>query len=244
MILDLWKSIRQLVWPRDLEELGQPWLVVLDGFRGSPKEIYDRLELEVKLREMPGVFIERVELHEAGLFSDQREYLCVRRERFRFEFCAAPFGTIFFFSLRTLFVPPKINRLVLVLFLSALVWGWLQAAEFYGWPLALLVIGSGLLALVKTLRNVGLLGWESVDAWLLNSWFVGGLYETFFRPETRFRQDVRSVFFSMADSLVKHTVDSVSLSKGVRIPLSVLEPPRHVLLSGSERSEGVEPPPP
>lgn len=243
MILDLWKSLRQIFWPRDVVEMDKPWQVVFDNFRLSSQEFYAKLEQEVRRREMPGVLIERMELQEAGIFSDQREYLCVRRERFRFELCAAPFGTTFFFCLRKQYVPPKINRTVLVLLLWSVIGPLVWAVDFYGWWLALLVIGGGLLALVKTLRNVGLLGWDSVDAWLLNSWFVGGLYEMYLRPDTYYRQDVRSLFFSLVEAIIKDSVDAASLSKGIRIPLNVLKPPHHVLLSGGARDREADAPP-
>jgi len=131
--------------------------------------------------------------------------------------------------------PPKINRPVLLLLGVAFVWELLVAADFYGWRLGLVVVLSGLFALVKTLRNVGLLGWDSVDHWLLNSWFVGGLYETYLRPDTYYRKDARNVFASLAESIIKDNINTSSLSKGIRIPLSVLQPPRHVLLGGRNR---------
>ena len=244
MILDLWNSIRQLVWPRDVLEMDKPWMLIVDDFRTSSKEFYDRLEGEVRRREMPGVLVERLELAEAGLFSDQREFLCVLRERFRFELCAASFGTTFFFTLRTLFKPPKINRTVLLFLLAVFAWVLLVAARFYGWPLGLLVVFSGMFALIKTLRNVGRLGWDSVDHWLLNSWFVGGLYEAYFRPDTYYRKDVRGIFLSLTESIIKDNVQTATLSKGIRIPLSVLQPPRNVLLGGEGRDREEDGPPP
>ena len=57
MISDFWRPIRLLIWPRDLLELREPWLVTVDGFQTSSQDFYAKLEAELQERAMPGVNI-------------------------------------------------------------------------------------------------------------------------------------------------------------------------------------------
>src|SRR5579862_4478336 len=99
-----------MLWfKRKKDEVLQHSLVIAPSFSYSPKEFYDAVEKELAFHELPGLDISRVEYAEGGLLSDRRLYLRMIRERLAFDACAAPFGTDYFFSCRTVYSPVVIK---------------------------------------------------------------------------------------------------------------------------------------
>src|SRR5947208_895985 len=85
------------------------WIGHADGFSCSPQEFYATVEQQLAARKIPSMEITRQEFAEGGLLSDQRTYLRLMRERLAIVTCAAPFGNIFFFSCRTVYVPALVR---------------------------------------------------------------------------------------------------------------------------------------
>src|SRR5437660_1190883 len=81
------------------------WIGFADSFNYPSQEFYATLEKELEARKIPNLDISRVEWAEGGLLSDKRIYLRMIRERLAFDTCAAPFGTGYFFSCRTVYTP-------------------------------------------------------------------------------------------------------------------------------------------
>lgn len=74
------------------------WNTLIDGLQFSSKEFYGQVEEAIAKRQIPNCAISRVSISEGGLFSSSREYLRVVRKEFKYDICAAPFGSGFFVS--------------------------------------------------------------------------------------------------------------------------------------------------
>lgn len=64
----------------------------------SSKEFYTSVEDTLKSFEYPNLSITHPNFSESGMFSANREYLCIKRKEYLFYVCAAPFGRSFFVS--------------------------------------------------------------------------------------------------------------------------------------------------
>src|SRR5947209_3636254 len=117
-------------------EVMEHWLAFVEGFQFSSSEFYDSVESELKVREVPGMEMARVEFSEGSILSDKRTYLRMVRERLVFDVCTSPFGRSFFFSCRFAEVPPVIKLwqliLVLVSFAAIVVFAWRAAGIILG----------------------------------------------------------------------------------------------------------------
>ena len=56
-------------------EVLEHWIAFVEGFQLSSSEFYDLVESELKLREVPGMEMARVEFAEGSILSDKRLYL-------------------------------------------------------------------------------------------------------------------------------------------------------------------------
>ena len=111
---------------------GLPHAVHSFSFNYPPLEFYAKVEQELAAHKIPGMEISRVQFAEGGLLSDQRTYLRLMRERLCIDTCAAPFGNIFFFSFRTVYVPALVR-----------LWHIMAAIAFFIVVERLLIIPSG-----------------------------------------------------------------------------------------------------
>lgn len=84
------------------------WSVVFDGVQHSTTDFYADVEKELVARRVPGLIMTRVDFAEGGSLSDRRLYLRMLQERLVFDFCAAPFGRAYFFSLRFAEIPIQV----------------------------------------------------------------------------------------------------------------------------------------
>jgi hypothetical protein len=193
------------------------WYVPLDNFEFSTADFYQMIENELLVRKVPGLEITRVELSEGGPLSPKREYLRLRRERLGFDICAAPFGTSYFFSFRSVELPFNISILQLAVLILLLAMGYALVMHFIGLILGFLlffvVLGGG----IWFLRNLVALGLKDMDAALLKAPTIGPLYEVFFRKETYYREDTRAMYLSTVDAITKALVDEVTAAKGIKI---------------------------
>ena len=74
------------------------WSTLVEGLQWSPKDFYVSVEQALQRRQLPDIFLSRINYAEGGPFSAKREYLRVTRKDHIFDICGAPFGTGFFFS--------------------------------------------------------------------------------------------------------------------------------------------------
>src|ERR1043166_8376317 len=113
-------------------EILDHWISFLDDFSFSPQEFYDVIEKELQARKIPSMEISREVFSEGGFLSDRRIYLRLFRERLALYTCASPFGTGYFFSCRTVYVPALVR-----------LWHILAALAFFNltWTLLLRPLG-------------------------------------------------------------------------------------------------------
>lgn len=197
------------------DEVLDHWISFADGFAFSPQEFYVAVQKELDARKIPGLEISQVDYAEGGLLSDKRIYLRMIRERLAFDTCAAPFGTGFFFSCRSVYSPPVVQLwhivVVIVCFnLTASLLVHFIGASFAG--VALLML---LLAILATFRNAGAL--TDLDSALLKIPAIGPIYEKWFRKETYYRLDTRLVYLKMVPEIVKKVADDITGAKGIKL---------------------------
>src|SRR5580700_1616069 len=85
------------------------WIRFADSFTFPPEDFYAAIEKELAERKFPSLQTSREEFAEGGLLSDRRMYLRMFRERLALYACAAPFGTGYLFSCRTIYVPALVR---------------------------------------------------------------------------------------------------------------------------------------
>ncbi len=199
------------------EEVYKHWYSPVDGFHFSTADFYQGIEKELGARNVPGLDISRIDFSEGGLLSDKRQYLRLRRERLVFDICAAPFGTSYFFSFRSVQLPLGIKPMELLVFLIglALAFGLLAKllGTIYGLVALLAILGSS----IYILRNSLALGLKDLDASLLKTPVIGPLYELFLRKETYYREDTRLMYLATVDAITKALVDEVTAAKGIKL---------------------------
>lgn len=193
------------------------WIYHAEGFVISPKEFYTLVEQKLTPLKIPGMEVELQEFAEGGLLSDQRSYLRLMRERLAITACAAPFGNLFFFSCRMVHVPVRVR-----------LWHILVAITFF------MVVGSLLLrplgvfftgiaqitlvfAIVGVLRNASGAGPLDLDAFLLKIPVLSPIYQDWFREETYYRHDTRSVYMTHFPELIRQLAEEVCATKGVKL---------------------------
>lgn len=193
------------------------WIYSADGFSLSPGEFYSAIEKQLAARKTPGMSIVRQEFAEGGLLSDQRIYLRLLRERLAIVACAAPFGGIYFFSCRSVYVPALVR-----------LWHILAALLFFSVTGAVLVKPLGvafagiaqltlLIALVGVLRNAGTSAFDDLDALLLRIPVVATIYENWFRVETYYREDTRMLYVKLLPELIQKAAEEICADKGVKL---------------------------
>ena len=198
-------------------EVMEHWIAFVEGFQFSSSEFYDSVETELRVREVPGMEMARVEFAEGSILSDKRLYLRMVRERLVFDVCAAPFGKSFFFSCRFAEIPPVIKLwqllIVLVSFAGTVIFAWRFAGLFLG---TLLLLAT-LTLLIYTLRNGVAMGLRDLDAALIKSPIVGPIYELFFRKETYYRYDTRLMYLETVSRVVKRLAEDAVAAKGIKL---------------------------
>jgi len=193
------------------------WISFADGFTYPPQDFYARVEQEIAARQIPSLDISRVEFAEGGWLSGRRIYLRLMRERLAFDACAAPLGNLFFFSCRTVHLPPVLK-----------LWHLLCLAGFFGlvflglFQLLGLIEGAvmtcGLaLAILMVFQNAVGDGLSDLDRLLLRIPALGIIYEKFFRKETYYREDTRLVYLKILPELIKTLAEEVTAAQGVKL---------------------------
>src|SRR5206468_607515 len=141
--------------------------------------------------------------------SDERIYLRMIRERLAFDVCAAPFGTAYFFSCRTVYSPAviKLWHIIVILTLVNLIYYVLAQTLQLGWTFAAIAVVGLLLAIGGVLRNTIAMGLSDLDAALLKTPALGPIYERWFRTETYYRYDTRLSYLYVVPYVVNQLAD-------------------------------------
>lgn len=204
-------------WRRKKPELiEEPKALLLENFSTSTDEFYRSIEAELTAKEVPDLEVTRELFSEGGLLSSQREYLRLRRERLIFDVCAAPFGTSFFFSIRFAEIPVVLYiwqlLLVLVLLAGLGVIYWMIMGVTWG----AIMFGMNVIAAVVLLQNVAALS-QGVDDFIMRLPVFGIVYEVFFRPETYYRIDTRTMYVETMKLVVQRRIEEATGQKGIQL---------------------------
>ncbi len=193
------------------------WIAFHDDFSFPPQEFYAAIEKELLARKIPGMEISREEFAEGGLISDKRIYLRLLRERLALYTCAAPFGSGYFFSCRTVYVPALVRlwHIVAALVFFNIVGGLL--VKPLGVTFATIAMIALMFALAGVLRNAAASALSDLDALLLKIPVVSTIYEDWFRADTYYRHDTRLIYLQRIPEIVKELAEDITAAKGARL---------------------------
>jgi hypothetical protein len=220
-ILRAWFDFNFVFENKKGEILGH-WIAFHDNFGFPPQDFFDAIQKELEARKFPGMEISHEEFAEGGLLSDKRIYLRLFRERLALYTCAAPFGTGYFFSCRTVYVPALVR-----------LWHIIAAIIFFGFIGGILVKPLGFMfaviamvalpfALAAVLRNAAT---TDLDTLLLNIPVVATIYEDWFRADTYFRQDTRLIYLQQIPEFIRELAEDITAAKGARLEEQYQLPP-------------------
>ena len=206
------------------EILDKPELSYADGFTCSSQEFYANVEQQMAARKIPGLEISRVKFAEGGLLSEQRVYLRLMRERLGIDTCAAPFGSLYFFSIRKVYVPALVRLWHIVV--TLLFFGAVNALLMkpLGASYAAIATVALVFAIVGVLHNAAAEGGSDLDTLLLKIPVVGTIYEDWFRVETYYREDTRNLYLQLFPQFIQAIAEETCAAKGVKL-IPYLQPP-------------------
>ncbi len=196
-------------------EILDGWIYSAEGFALDPSEFYATVEKQLEAQKFPRVEVSRVEFAEGGLLSNQRQYLRFMRERFAIDACAAPFGGHFFFSCRFVHIPALVRlwHIVAAVLIFGILFGLLIRP--LGFSFAALAVATLPFAFAGVLRNAGT--FTDLDALLLSLPVVSTIYEDWFRLETYYRVDTRTLYKSILPELIRKAAEDVTAAKGLKL---------------------------
>ncbi len=189
----------------------------LENFSIAPGDLYKAIEAEIADKKLPDIKVSRVLFREGGLLSANREYLRVRRERFAYLVCAAPWGTSFFFSTRFTEIPVSLRwweAIAALLFLAGTFFAYWQLLGLF-WGVAIFALN--VIAIAVLCRNLVAMGWNRLDDLLLRLPVFGVIYELWLRPNTFFRDDTRGLFQNLIQAIVHRQIGSFAASSGLNL---------------------------
>ena len=194
------------------------WCHLFDNFSYTPQEFYTLVKQHLDQRAVPDLLTQFILMHEGTVFSKQRLYLELRRERFVFQVCAAAFGTGWFVSSR-LFDKRCGAKwwhfVILGLFLFCLTLGfWLV----FGLFITVAVLGMVITFFWSLMRLGASESVSRLDDLLCQLPFIGRIYETLFHPDTYFRKDQRNMYKEAVDRAVKAALGDLDTQKGLKPP--------------------------
>jgi len=191
------------------------WCHLFDEFNYSPQEFYALVKQHLDRRAVPDLVTELILLHEGTIFSKQRLYLELRRERFVFQLCAAAFGTSWFVSSRLFDKRHGAKRwhfLLLFLFLASV---WVALLSQFGWLLTIAFLGLGITFVWSLMRLAAGENAAALDDFLCRLPFLGRIYETLFHPDTYFRQDQRNMYKQAVNRALQDAFSDLQSQMGI-----------------------------
>jgi len=198
-------------------EILDSWILFADSFSFPPREFYTALEHEMETRKIPSMKISREEFGEGGLLSDKRIYLRLFRERLALYTCAAPFGTGYFFSFRAVYVPALVRLWHILAFLLffGVIGGLLLS--LLGFTFAVVALVALMFAIAAVFRNATATCLSDIDTLLLKIPVVSTFYENWFREDTFYRIDTRSLYLHQLPEIVRRLAEEITAAKGVTL---------------------------
>lgn len=202
---------------RNNENISNYWITSPDNFHMSPREFYTAVENAFQKIKVLGLKIDREEIAEGGLLSDKRICLRLMRERLAFYICAAPFGTRYFISCRSVYAPPAVKFWHVTAVLAVIGAVFLTLAHLLDAVFVGAAMLSLILATILRFHNVLAVELQDVDALLLKIPVISRIYQLYFRKETYYRIDTRNMYLETVPRVVRELVDDVTCAKGIKL---------------------------
>ncbi|MEK7315657.1 MAG: hypothetical protein AAB011_05715 [Candidatus Eisenbacteria bacterium] len=218
-----------------LDSILSHWSKLFEDFSTSSYDFYDAVEEGLARRKLPEARTSMVRWTEGGVLSPDREYLRIEGSGFRFDLCAAPFGTGYFFSWWLTPKPPQWVLFYLLLFMlgcwaeSRLIASWIWSAfqNVASLDVGVLALRFLLqnpftiatLSILGTLLVVGVLargGFREPEEAILTVPILGWVYERLFAPVTFYRLDTASMFRTTVQQAVLEALDALTTQKGLK----------------------------
>jgi hypothetical protein len=198
-------------------EILDHWIAFLDSFSYSPEEFYRTLENEIVTRKIPSLAISREIFSEGSLLSDRRIYLRLIRERLALYTCASAFGTGYFFSCRTVYVPAKVRLWHILAATGFFALAWELLWRPLGLTFGSIAVGTLMFACALVLRNAAASAVGDIDTFVLKIPIVATIYEDWFRAETYWRHDARMVYLQRIPALIRELAEEITAAKGAKL---------------------------
>ena len=218
-----------------LDSILSHWSKLFEDFSTDAYAFYDAVEAGLARRKLPEGKTRMVQWSEGGVFAPDREYLRIEGGGFRFDLCAAPYGTGYFFSWWLTPKPAQYVLLWLALFLlgswqiSRFVakgaWSFFQAAPATDWMIVVLrflfqnpftVGGVSLVACMGVVSLLARAGLREPEDALVTIPILGWVHERIFAPVTLYRLDTAILFRTSVHQAVLEAIDALTAEKGVR----------------------------
>jgi hypothetical protein len=209
--------ISMLGFKSKTDEVVNHWISFAEDFAFPSQEFYTAIQNKLTERNVPGLTISQVEYAEGGLLSDQRIYLRLIRERLAVDACAAPFGTGYFFSCRSVYSPVVVKLWHVLVVLISFGGLYLLLANYLGILFASIAIGTLIIAIAQVFRNTIAMKIADMDAALLKIPVISPIYEKWFRVDSYYRQDTRMMYLELVPKLVQSIAEDVTAAKGVKL---------------------------
>ena len=132
-----------------------------------------------------------------------------------FEICAAPFGTGFFVSSRLFNRRCDAKPSDYYFTLGAIGLFGFGLFLVFGWVLGIVIIGTILTTLWSLMRLGAFADIAWVDEKLSMIPWLGPIYETWFHPDTFFRQDLSSMYRQTVDNAMEDAIREMTKAPGV-----------------------------
>jgi hypothetical protein len=193
------------------------WVAFHDTLNFPPQEFYEAIEKELQARKIPSMEISREEFAEGGLLSDKRIYVRLFRERLAILTCASPFGTGYFFSCRTIYIPALVRLWhIMAAFMFFSIVGGLLIRPL-GISFASVAMVALLFAFAAVMRNAATAAVPDLDALLLKTPVVSTIYQDWFRADTYWREDARVVYLQRIPQVIREVADEITAAKGAKL---------------------------
>jgi hypothetical protein len=192
------------------------WCHLIDDFSYASREFYALVERHLQERAVPDLLTDYILLREGTVFSKQRQYLELRRERFVFQICAAPFGTGWFVSSRLFDRRRGARWLDFILVGLLLLWVSVGLWAAFDCLVAAAVLGTIVTLLWSLMRLAASESAARLDDQLCQLPCVGRIYETLFHPDTYFRQDQRNMYREAVHRAVMAALGDLHAQKGLK----------------------------
>jgi hypothetical protein len=198
-------------------EILDHWIAFHENLSFPPQEFYDMLAGELAARKIPSMEISKEEFSEGGLIADKRIYLRFFRERLALYTCAAPFGRGYFFSCRTVYVPALVRlwHILAALFFLAVVT--CTFLPLLGFNFTIYAMVALVFALGRVFKNAAATGVSDVDGLLLKIPVVSTIYENWFRADSYYRIDTRTIYLQQIPALIKQLAEEITAAKGAKL---------------------------